>query len=97
MMNDGYGDIGKVMGFTVARYIEKKWIRFQPLSSGWKNTILCLAGLIPMVLLKTYVSPLFTAWLGFHWGKLLFSVIYTGYYIALFPLVLKIFGNREAE
>ena len=95
MMNDGYGDIGKVMGFAIARYIEKKWIRFRPLGSSWKNTVLCLAGLIPMVLLKTYVSPLITAWLGFHWGKLLFSVIYTSYYIALFPLILKIIGQRR--
>ena len=97
MMNDGYGDIGKVMGFAVARFIEKKWIQFKPLKSGWKNVVLCLVGLIPMILLKNYVSPIMVEWLGSHWGKLLFSVIYTCYYIALFPLVLKLLGKREAK
>ena len=95
MMNDGYGDIGKVIGFIIARFAEKKWIKFQPLKSGWKSTVLCLLGLIPMVLLKKYLSPVMTSWLGSHWGKLFFSVIYAFYYIALFPLVLKLCGRLE--
>ena len=95
MMNDGYGDIGKVIGFIIARFAEKKWIKFQPLKSGWKSTVLCLLGLIPMVLLKKYLSPVMTSWLGSHWGKLVFSVIYAFYYIALFPLVLKLCGRLE--
>ena len=95
MMNDGYGDIGKVIGFIIARFAEKKWIKFQPLKSGWKSAVLCLLGLIPMVLLKKYLSPVMTSWLGSHWGKLVFSVIYAFYYIALFPLVLKLCGRLE--
>ena len=90
MMNDGYGDIGKVIGFIIARFVEKRWIRFQPLKKDWKSLIVCLLGLIPVVLLKTFLSPVMTAWLGSHWGKLLFSVIFTFFYIALFPLVLKL-------
>lgn len=94
MMNDGYGDLGKMIGFIIARYVEKKWIRFEPLKSGWQSVVICLLGLIPMVLLHNYVSPLMISWLGSHWGKLVFSVIYTFYYIALFPLVLKLVGKR---
>ncbi len=90
MMNDGYGDIGKVIGFIIARFVEKKWIRFKPLKNGWKGAVICLLGLIPMVLLKTYLSPVITGWLGSHWGKLVFSIIYAFYFIALFPLVLKL-------
>ncbi|MBR1708639.1 MAG: phosphatase PAP2 family protein [Clostridia bacterium] len=96
MMNDGYGDIGKVIGFIIARFVEKKWIRFKPLKSGWKSVVICLLGLIPMVLLKTYLRPVMTAWLGSHWGKLAFSVIYAFYYIALFPLVLKLCSHGES-
>ena len=95
MMNDGYGDIGKMIGFIVARYVEKRWIRFEPLKNGWKSVVICLLGLVPMVLLKNYVNPIIVAWLGSHWGKLLFSVIYAFYYIALFPLVLKLCGKRS--
>ena len=97
MMNDGYGDIGKAMGFIIARYIEKKWIRFKPLEKGWKSVVICLLGLIPMVLLKKYLSPVITGWLGSHWGKLVFSLIYAFYYIALFPLVLKLCGKRAEK
>ena len=94
MMNDGYGDLGKAMGFLVGRFIEKKWIRFQPVRNGWKGAVICLIGLIPLVLLKNLVRPAMTAWLGSHWGKLVFSVIHAVYYIALFPLVLKLAGKK---
>ena len=97
MMNDGYGDIGKVIGFIVARYVEKHWIRFKPLAMGVKSAAICVIGLVLMVLLKKYLSPVFTGWMGSHWGKLAFSVVYTFYYIALVPLVLKLAGGREAR
>ena len=96
MMNDGYGDIGKMMGFIIARFVEKKWIRFQPLKQDWKGAVICLLGLIPMVLMKRYLSPVITGWLGSHWGKLLFSILYAFYYIALFPLVLRFCKRKEA-
>ena len=97
MMNDGYGDLGKMMGFIIARYIEKTWIQFKPLKRDWRSALVCAVGLVLMVLLKQYISPVLVGWLGSHWGKLLFSVIYTGYYIALFPLVLKLLGRLEAK
>ena len=96
MMNDGYGDIGKVMGFIIARFVEKKWIRFKPLKMDWKSAVLCLLGLIPMILLKQYLSPVITGWLGSHWGKLVFSILYAFYYIALFPLILRLCGGKAA-
>ena len=97
MMNDGYGDLGKMIGFILARYIEKRWIGFRPLKRDWKSALLCLAGLIPMVLLKQHLSPLMKEWLGPHWGKLAFSVIYAGYAVALFPLALKLAGKEKGE
>ena len=97
MMNDGYGDIGKVMGFIIARFVEKKWIRFQPLKKDWKSAVICLLGLIPMILMKKYLSPVIISWLGSHWGKLVFSVIYAFYYIALFPLILKLCGGKKQK
>ena len=94
MMNDGYGDLGKMMGFTIARYVEKTWIRFEHLKKGWQSVLICLVGLVIMVLLKRTVSPMMIRWLGSHWGKLAFSIIYAFYYIALFPLILKMIGKR---
>lgn len=97
MMNDGYGDLGKMIGFIIARYIEKHWIQFKPLKQGWLNIVVCAIGLVLMVLIKKHISPIMTAWLGSHWGKLVFSVIYTGYYIALFPLVIKFIGKLQEK
>ena len=97
MMNDGYGDLGKMIGFIIARYIEKHWIQFKPLKQGWLNIVVCAVGLVLMVLIKKHISPIMTAWLGSHWGKLVFSVIYTGYYIALFPLVIKFIGKLQEK
>ena len=94
MMNDGYGDLGKVMGFMIARFVERKWIRYTPSERTWKGMILGVIGLVIMVVLKDQLRPVIVSWLGSHWGKLLFSVIYTFYYIALFPLVMKICGRR---
>ena len=93
MMNDGYGDIGKVIGFIIARFVEKKWIKFQPFRHGWLNAVLCAALLIPMVMLKSFVRPVMTGWFGAHWGRLTFSVIHAFYYIALVPLLLKLYGK----
>ena len=97
MMNDGYGDLGKMIGFIIARYIEKTWIQFRPLKNSRESVVICLLGLIPMILLKSYLSPFMTSWLGSHWGKLFFSVIYTCYYIALFPFVLTWIEKRAAN
>ena len=48
----------------------------------------------PMVLLKKFVSPMIVQWLGSHWGKLCFSILYVCYYITLFPLILKLVGGK---
>jgi len=97
MMNDGYGDTGKMIGFIIARFVEKNWVRFKPLGSGAVNVIICLIGLIPMVLLKEFFRPVLVDAFGSHWGKLLFSVIYTFYYIALFPFIIEQYRKRTAK
>ncbi len=97
MMNDGYGDLGKAMGFFLARYVEKTWIRFQPLKEKGNSLVICLVGLALMVPLKKTLSPVMVHWLGSHWGKLAFSMIYVFYYIALVPMILKLVGKQEME
>ena len=97
MMNDGYGDIGKTMGFIIARFIEKTWIRFEPYKNGAKGVIICLVCLIPMVLMKEYFRPVLVDAFGSHWGKLFFSVLYAFYYIAFIPFILKQIKKQEAD
>jgi membrane-associated phospholipid phosphatase len=94
MMNDGYGDLGKMIGFIVARYVEKTWIQFKPMKDKAKSVVICVVGLAGMVLLKKLVNPMMVDAFGSHWGKLFFSMLYTFYYIALFPLVFKFFDKE---
>ena len=94
MMNDGYGDIGKMMGFIIARFVEKTWIRFKSLRKGWAGILICLIGLIPVVLMKDHFRPVLVSAFGSHWGKLFFSIIYAFYYIAFFPMILKLTGRH---
>jgi len=96
MLNDGFGDLGKMIGFIIARFIEKTWVRYEPPKMSWKSAILCVIGLIAAVLMKKFVNPMIVSWLGSHWGKLLFSILYTSWYIALFPLVLKFTCRTKA-
>lgn len=97
MMNDGYGDIGKMFGFIIARFVEKTWIKFETYNDGLKSVIICLAALIPMVLMKDYFRPILVDMFGSHWGKLFFSVIYTFYYIAFVPFLITIFGKAKKD
>lgn len=97
MMNDGYGDIGKTMGFIIARFVEKTWIRFEPYKNGTKGVVICLVCLIPMVLMKEYFRPVLVDAFGSHWGKLFFSVLYAFYYIAFIPFILKLIRKHEAD
>ncbi|MCR4891337.1 MAG: phosphatase PAP2 family protein [Lachnospiraceae bacterium] len=97
MMEDGYGDMGKMMGFIIARFVEKNWIGFEPLRNKSKSAILCVIFLLPLIPMKEYFRPVLVGAFGSHWGKLFFSIIYAFYYIALIPMILKILGRREQK
>ncbi len=95
MMNDGYGDIGKVIGFILARYVEKTWVKFKSMGLNWVSIVVSIVGLVLMALIKEYMKPVLVAGIGPHWGRLVFSVIHVFYYIALFPIVFRFFGKKE--
>ncbi|HAV27936.1 MAG TPA: hypothetical protein DCX23_06425 [Lachnospiraceae bacterium] len=86
-----------MMGFIIGRTIEKRWIKFKATGLDVMSVVICLIGLVPMWLLKTYLSPALVAALGSHWGKLLFSIIHACYYIALFPAILNIYNKMKAD
>ena len=55
MMNDGYGDLGKGLGFIIGYLIEKTWIRFKHFKGGTRYTIVYACyyiALVPFVLKK---------------------------------------------
>ena len=97
MMNDGYGDLGKLMGFCAARFIDKKWIKFKPLELNAKSVVICLIGLIPMWAIINYVKAPVVELLGGHWGKLVYAVILVMYCLVVYPLVIKLIGRLTAK
>ena len=63
--------------------ILQNYFRLFPVTLSRAAYQFCAVLLISMVLLKSFVRPVMTGWLGVHWGKLAFSMIHAFYYIAL--------------
>ncbi|MBR0215143.1 MAG: phosphatase PAP2 family protein [Solobacterium sp.] len=97
MMNDGYGDIGLLIAFPVARYIEKTWIKFK--ATGLKGTglLVGLIGLVPLGLMIQFMRASLDNLLGSHWGHFTNNFILVLYCIALWPLVIKLTTCRNEE
>ncbi|MBQ9886755.1 MAG: phosphatase PAP2 family protein [Lachnospiraceae bacterium] len=95
MMNDGYGDICLLIAYPVARFIEKTWIKFQ--STGIKNVrvIVSIIGLVPLWFMIKYMGAPLDDVLGSHWGHFTNTFIIVLYSVALYPLVIKLFGSRK--
>ena len=95
MMKDGYGDIGMLIAFCAARFVEKTWIRFQPAGLKGKGLFVALAGLVPLYLILEFLEDPLLITLGTLWGKFTCQTILVFYIIAIWPLVIRLFCGRE--
>ena len=89
MLKSAFEGMGVLMGFCVARYIEKTWIRFQATGLHLKGILCGVGGLVPLCLLLMYANKPFKHLLGAQWGRFAWAVILSLYIVALYPLVLK--------
>lgn len=89
MMNDAYKDIGTLIAFCPARYIEKRWIKFTQTGLHLKGIIWGLLGFIPMFFITNYLHTPLVHWMGPHWGRFAFATVLVFYLITLYPLVLS--------
>ena len=69
MMNDGYGDTALLIAFPVARFCEKKWVRFQAAGLSFKGILTGIIGLVPMWLMTDFMKAPLDQALGSHWGR----------------------------
>lgn len=95
MMRSSCRDICSLGIFCVARYIEKRWIRFQALGCNLKGIFISLAGLIPLILMIAFLRNPFSAWMGPLWGKICFQGVFITYVMVLFPLVISCFQPKK--
>ena len=91
MMNDGFSNFGALIGFCVARFIEKQWIKFKPTGLTVKGIILALIGFAPLVWMINKFSPLMIGWTGPHMGRFLAQFLMVFYIVAFYPFILKCF------
>ena len=95
MMNDGYGDLAVMMTYPIARYIEKRWVKFEPVGLNMSGLIAGVLGFIPFYAIRTYLRPYLIAQFGSHWGKLFANSALVFYWILIFPIIIKLFFNKK--
>jgi hypothetical protein len=94
MMNDGYGDITFLIAFCVGRFIERRWINFEPTGINVPGVLLWAVGGFIFVLLNNNIGKPLDNMLGSHWGHFARRMITILYYTALYPLIIKLVMNR---
>jgi hypothetical protein len=97
MMNDGYADLAVMMMYPLARFIEKKWIRFKSVGLNWKGLITAIIGSAIFWALCTYLDPYLIAQLGSHWGKFAISVVDVFFFITIYPLFIRLFQKLSQK
>ena len=89
MTKDAFMDIGAWMTFCAARYAEKRWVNFTPTGLTVKGIALGMLGLIIAALMIAYVYKWCTGYLGAHWGRLCYAIIFVSYSVFIYPYILK--------
>ncbi|MBR4456255.1 MAG: phosphatase PAP2 family protein [Solobacterium sp.] len=97
MMNDGYGDIAFLIAFCIGRFIERKWVRFEPTGINLKGLIVAAIGMVIFVLLNNNIGAPLNAALGSHWGHFARRMITILYYMALYPWVIRLVMNGTSD
>ena len=98
MMVDGYGDIALLIAFPAARYIEKRWIRFEATGVNAKGIVICAAGMIILWAMLTFLGDPLDDMLGRCWGHFVSTTLTVFYCITVYPLVIRLcMGKTAAE
>ena len=96
MMADGIKEIGLLWGFCVARYVEKRWVRFRETGLNVRGVVLAALGFVPAILLRTQMSAPLKAVFGDYGGPMLSRFLLIFFVVALWPAVIARFtGKRE--
>ena len=95
-MIDAYGDIGQLIFFCAARFIDKTWIKFKPVFDK-KNVAYALIGaviLFFMISLGGHGSSTASAQAQ-QWAKFASRGILIFYIMVLWPLVTKLLQKKN--
>lgn len=96
MMNDGYGDLAKLFTFCICRFVDTRWIRFQPVLNKF-NAFVGMIGMVILMALDDLIKDPLIALLGGHWGKFTRSVVIISFIMVIWPLVMKALQKKEQK
>ena len=95
MVNNGYSNMGGLLAFCIARFIEKRWIKFSSTGLTVKGIVFCLIGLVPLIWMIKSLSGIMVGWIGPHAGRLISQGIWVFYIVAFYPFILKCFCCKK--
>ena len=85
----GFENISTLFSFCIARYIEKRWVRFHVTGLNMKGILYGIGGMIIFCLIFFLSDKPLSNLLGKDWGRFLRSALLVFYVITLYPLILK--------
>lgn len=94
MMKDGYGDIGIMIAFCIARFIEKTWVKYEPEFTK-SNLAAGLTGAVLTFFLIEAVKDPMRALFGLHWGTLVGNSIVITFIVLIWPAVMKALQKKQ--
>lgn len=96
MMKDGYGDVGMLISFCAARFIEKTWVRYE--NRGTKAELAAsLAGAVIAYFLIANIGDPLKALLGLRWGAFVTETVIVMFIVAVWPAALKKVAEKQAD
>ena len=95
MTRGAFENLGALLAFCGARYIEKTWIRFEATGLNLKGLLYGIAGLIPLYLMIAFAVKPIIHLLGSHWGRFASASFLVFYIIAFYPFIIKHFCNKK--
>ena len=97
MMQDGFKDIGLLMGLCAARFVEKRWVCFRIAGLKARGLVLASLGFVLLFLMQAGLTPFLKSAFGGNWGRLLAHFILVFFAIALWPAVIGRFGGSSSS
>ena len=95
MRRGAWADIGGLLAFVIARFCEKRWVKFSSTGVNARGIILAIIGMIPLSLMILYLKPVTVEIFGAFWGRLAYTASMIVYIVLIYPIVLKFFARNK--
>ncbi len=94
MKKDGFGDIGRMIVFCIGRFIEKTWVKYEPVFTKKALASGVVGAVLTFFLIESLNAPL-RGLLGLHWGTLAANGLVMLFIVVIWPAVMKVITKNE--